>query len=244
MVLRCLKDGVKIEGLHSKALQIVQLFHDAQQVAAEKVPVPDLSTLVRPPLRQFLPILVDPASSYHPGGIGDTGAEKAVRKDLIGHPLSKPGGDLLRLIDGELIGAQFLAASIQPLQQEGVPHQPHIVPSVQAALKQVPIQLQTAPEHREGLDLIPTTFKAGGEGGAGEALHPSRAEGEPDLCPGGDRPVGRLVPGVPGVIDRLVGQVDHSGNRIKALLEPTAEREVRAGGWKLCPSPRKTAPWI
>ena len=166
VVLRRLKDGAEIQGLHPQALEIVQLLHDALQVAAEEVPVADLSVLVRAELRLLLPGSVDPPSSHHTLGIGHPGAAEAVGENLVGRPLAKPfRHHLSPVVDGELVGAEHLPPlSVQPLQTKGVPDQSHIVPRVQGTGKQIPGSVQPRPGHIQGDGGIVPELEAGGHG--------------------------------------------------------------------------------
>ena len=205
VVLCRLKDGAEVEGRHPQAVEIVQLLHHAPQVPAEKIPVADLAVPVRAVLRLLLPGGVDPAPAHQPIGLGDPGTAEAVGEDLIGHPLSEPGGDLLSaIVHSQLIGTQLLALlPVQPLQREGVPHQPHIVPSVQHAGEQVPVPIQSGPGHGNGAYLVLPGLEPRGEQSAGIALLPQRPEGQKHRGPRRRRPIGGLAPGIPGVVDRF-----------------------------------------
>ena len=205
VVLRRLEDGVEVDGLYPQLLQVVQLFDDPPQVAAEKVPVAHLAPVVGPPLRQLLPALMDPPSAHHAGGVGNPAAQKTVGKDLVGHPLPKPGGDLLRaVIDGKLVGAQLLPSAVQSLQHKGVPHQSHIVPGVQPGPEQVRPQLRASPGHGELPGLLPG-LKLGGHPRPGEAQAAAGPQGQLHPRPRGDRPVGAFIAQVTGVVNWLIG---------------------------------------
>ncbi len=148
VVFRRLEDGVEVQGLHSQALEVVQLFQHALKVTAEEVPVAHLPPVVGAVLGELLPALVDPPAPHHALRVWNFAAAEAVGENLIGGPLAKPGGDiLLPVVDGELVGAQVLGAAIQLFQPEGVPDQPHIAGGVQLGGKQVLPQLVALPGH-------------------------------------------------------------------------------------------------
>ena len=200
VVLRPLEDGAEVEGLHPQPGQKVQLLRDPRKTAAEEVPVADLPVPVGAVLRLLLPALVDGAPPHHPRGVRDHGAPEAVGEDLIGDPLSEPGGHLLTaVIDGELMLPPLPAPAVQPLQAEGVPHQTHIVPGVQLPGEHIPVPLPPRPGEGDGHRPVPPELEPGGEKGAGKALCPGRAEGEGHPRPRRHRAVGALAAGIPGV---------------------------------------------
>ena len=201
VVLRRLKDGAEVQGAHPQAVEVVQLFLHPLQAAPEEVPVADLPAVVGAVLRLVLPGGVDPPPPHHPLGVGDPETAEPVGEDLIGHPLPKPGGDrLAAVVHRELEGAQLLPLfAVQPLQGEGVPHQAHIVHGIQHAGEHVPVPVQAGPGHGDLRRLIRPELKAGGQAGPGVALRPRRAQRQRHLGPRGHRPVGVLIPGVPGV---------------------------------------------
>ena len=207
MVLRRFENGVEVERLHPQALQIVQLLQHALEVPAEKVPVAHLPLVVGAVLGELLPALVDGAPPHQALRVGGLAAAEAVGENLVGDPLAKPAGGLLRpVIDGELVGAQLLAAAVQLLQPEGVPHQPHIAGGVQLHGEQILPQIVALPGHFQDKHLVEPALKADVDAGVGKALRSGRAQGKLYLRPGGHRPIGGLVPAVPGVVG---GQIWH-----------------------------------
>ena len=201
MVLRRLENGVEVQGLHPQALEVVQLLQHALEIPAEEVPVAHLPPVVGAVFGELLPALVNPPPPHQPLRVGNPAAGKPIREDLVGHPLAEPAGDLLRsVVDGELIGAQLLAAAIQLFQTEGVPHQADVAGGIQFRGEDVLAQLVALPGHFHDDGLVVAALKAGGEAGVGVALRPGRAEGKLYLRPRGRRPVGGLIPGVPGVV--------------------------------------------
>ena len=172
VVLRRLKDGAEVQGAHPQAVEVVQLFLHPLQAAPEEVPVADLPAVVGAVLRLVLPGGVDPPPPHHPLGVGDPETAEPVGEDLIGHPFPKPGGNCLTaVVHGELEGAQlFLLFAVQPLQGEGIPHQTHIVHSIQHAGEHIPVPVQAGPGHGNLRRLIRPEFKAGGQAGPGQGM--------------------------------------------------------------------------
>ena len=216
VVLRRLKDGVEVEGLHAQLLQIVQPVDHALKVPAKEVPVAHLAPVVGAELGKFLPALMDPPTPHHALRIGNPAAAEAVGENLIGGALSKPGGDFfLSVVDGELVGTQVLLGAVQLFQLEGIPDQSHISRGVQLRREQVLAQVVALPGHFHDDGLVVAALKARGQAGVGIALCPGRAEGKPHLRPGSRRPEGRLIPEVPGVVCGSVVQL--ASLRVKVL---------------------------
>ena len=200
MVLRGLEDGAEVKGVHAQLLEILQLVEHTQQAAAEEIPVADLSTLVREVLGLLIPAGVDMPPPHQTGGVGDVETAEPVGENLIGHALPEPGGhDLGVVVNGELIFAQLGPAAVQALHTDGVPDQAHILPGLQRAGETVPLALQARPGQGTGESLVPTALKPGGEGHAGEAPRPQRADGEADRSPRRDRSIRGFAGGVPRV---------------------------------------------
>ena len=148
MVAVGLEDGAEVQGGHPQLLQIGQFLLDALETAAEEVPVADLPVLVGEVLHQLLPVLVDHPVPQHPCGIGDEGAVKAVREDLVGDPLAEPlGGGQLVVVNG-LLPAGGLAVAAQTVFS-----QPDLRAVLPGKAEAIPDQLRllrsTVPE-REG----------------------------------------------------------------------------------------------
>lgn len=93
-----LKNRVEVDGLHVQAFEVVELFHDAAQRAAEKVVIQDLSVLVRTVNRQVVPVFVQHARRdalalrLH----GFAVAAEAVGENIIGDALAEPARRLIR----------------------------------------------------------------------------------------------------------------------------------------------------
>ena len=130
-----LKDRAEIKRRHAKRGQIVQLFRNALQVAAEKVAAGDLALRIGAVLRQLVPARVQRARADHACNIARLCAAKPVGKDLIGHaaaePLRRlvrvvinrelPGGD--RVPGAETVLAIAAGAAVRPGQAEVIPDQ-------------------------------------------------------------------------------------------------------------------------
>ena len=199
VVLRRFEDGVEVQRLYPQGLEVVQLLYHAPQVAPEEVPVADLPVGVGSVLRLLLPALVDSAPPYQPRGVRHPGAAEAVGEDLVAHPLPEPAGhDLAPVVDGKLVLLLYVPAPTgDGLQLKGVPHQSHIVPSVQDAGEGIPPQIGVCPGQLHRDDLIVPLLQPGGELPPGVALRPQGAEGERHLGPGRDRSIGGFEPHAP-----------------------------------------------
>ena len=139
MVLGRLENGVEVDGLDAQVLQVIQLLNDAVQVAAEKVAVSDLTVLVGAVSRLIAPVFVDGAAAHHTGGIGNAGAAEPVGENLVAHALTVPVGDLFAaVINGELIVAQVAVTAVRAGEDQRIPHQTHVVASIQYAGKLIP----------------------------------------------------------------------------------------------------------
>ena len=180
--------------------------------------------------RLLLPALMDGTSAHHAGRVGNGAPAEAVGKDLVGEPLSKPPGDRLRVvIDGELILAQLRTASVQSLQAQGIPDQPHVFPCLQRAGEDIPGALDPMPEQDALHHGIVPALKPGGEDHAGVSPRPGRADGKAYLGPRRDRAVGKLTLRVPGVEDKGVRH-GHSFQSSKVELRSADEHALAIDG--------------
>ena len=87
----CLKNGIEIEAGHAERREIVELFGDAVEVAAEIVVVAHLARGVRLPHRLSAPVVPQNAVGGHTR-FRFPGAKKAVGKDLIHDAARRPVG--------------------------------------------------------------------------------------------------------------------------------------------------------
>ena len=129
-----LKNGVEIQRADRQALEIVQLFGDARQRAAEKVAVGDLSVFVRQEHRLVAPVIVYPAPPHHAGDIRHGDAAETVWKNLVCHAFAEPsgGGGVLvhrqlpagqRVLRAPAVFSQTDGAAVAPGEPEAVPAQ-------------------------------------------------------------------------------------------------------------------------
>ena len=220
VVGRGLKNGAEVEGGNAQGLQVVQMGGHARQGAAEEVPVFDLAVL-RLPGGGVVPVLVDPAAADKPLRAGEAQTAVAVRKNLIGHALAKPGGGAAFLINRELPGDGFPLAAVTSLVQEApgavVPPEAEPVPGQfrrlegnQGEGKAGPVLLEAGEGHLR-LHLVPGKFPADDDRTMGESLAGQGAAGEGPLLPAGEGAVGLLVPGIAGVKD---GRCVHEKNSL------------------------------
>ena len=102
MVGVCLDDRIEINTAHAEALEIVELFGDALEVAHKEVGVGDLTVLVGLPYRKRVPVLV--AGKILALELLLLAAEiKTVGKDLIHYAADRPLRSLKALfVAGEL----------------------------------------------------------------------------------------------------------------------------------------------
>ena len=216
VVLRGLKDGAEVEGLHPQAVEVGQLLHDPLQIAAEEIPVAHLAVGVGPVLRLLPPAGVDGASPRHAGGVGHSGAAEAVGEDLIGDALPKPAGyHIGAVVHRQLVGAQLLLAAVQAGQAEGVPHQAYMVPGVQGDPEHVPVAVDAVPGHGQLQPPLLGGLEVGDEHRLGKALRPEGAQGERH------RAIGLFIPAVPAVKGHCIQQRKDSLQRIKVFSVPT-----------------------
>ena len=174
-----LEDGAEVDRGDAQGLQVVQVGGHARQGPAEEVPVLDLAAL-GPPGGGLVPVLVDPAVADHAGGVGRGEAAVAVREDLIGHALAKPGGGVALLIDRQLPGdgltlaaiaglVQEAAGAVVPPETEPVPHQLRRLEGDEGDGEAGPV-LPEAGEGHLRLHLVAGELPAEDDGAVGEAL--------------------------------------------------------------------------
>ena len=77
------EDRVQVQDLHTKLLQVRQLFPDAVQIAAVKIVVQDLAVDVRQVDRYVVLVFVHPVGRDFPGQIAAAALAEAVREYLI-----------------------------------------------------------------------------------------------------------------------------------------------------------------
>ena len=85
------EDRVQVQDLHTKLLQVRQLFPDAVQIAAVKIVVQDLAVGIRQVDRYVVLVFVHPVGRDFPGQIAAAALAEAVREDLI-HDGSRTAG--------------------------------------------------------------------------------------------------------------------------------------------------------
>ena len=215
-----LKNRAEVKGGDPQGRQVVQMGGHARQGPAEKVPVLDLPFL-RPPDGAVVPVLVDPAVPDEARGVRRLQTAIAVRKNLIGHPLAKPGGGGALLINGELPGDGFPLAAVAGFVQEApgavVPPEAEPVPDQFRRLKgdegegeEGPAVLKAGEWHLR-LHLMTGKLPADDDGAVGKALAGKRAAGEGPRLPAGKGAVGFLALSVAGVKD---GRCVHGKNSL------------------------------
>ena len=133
------EDGAEVERRHAEGREVVELFRDALQVAAEKVAARDLALRVRTVFRQLVPTLVQRARPDKTRNVPLFCAAEAVEEDLIGEAAAEPLRRLVRIVvDRELPGldrvpraeASFPAAAraaVRPREAEVIPHELYII---------------------------------------------------------------------------------------------------------------------
>ena len=177
VVLCRAEDGAEVEGLHAQVGQKVQLFCDAGQGAAEKVPVVLGDAVLvhahRAVQRFLLPVLVEQALSQVGGEVGGgwRPLAKSVGEDLIAQTVPEPVRNrLCVVVYGQLIRPQGLTAAIQPLQLEGVPHQPHVARRVQHAGEYVLLVVGGHPGHGDVQQAVTVLLQPSQQQTAGKTL--------------------------------------------------------------------------
>ena len=78
-------DGIQVEDRDPQPRDIVQLFHNAPEVAAEEVVIEDGAVLLRLPGDLLVPIFVDRVGGELAGKVRASGFREPVREDLVDH---------------------------------------------------------------------------------------------------------------------------------------------------------------
>ncbi len=127
-----LKNGAEVEDGDPHLCQIIQFGGDACQGAAEEVPVLDNPVFVRPPLRDVIPVFMNPAVPDHPRRIRNGEAAEAVGENLIDQPPAEPGRGMVFPVNRQLPGLRLdlptVALLIQDTTAAVVPPEAKVIP--------------------------------------------------------------------------------------------------------------------
>ena len=158
------EDRAEVERRHAERGEIVELFRDAREVAAEKVAASDLTLCVRAVFGRFVPALVQRARPDEACDLSLFRAVEAVGEDLIRHAAAKPFGRFVRVIvDRELPGidrvpraeavfAVAARAAVRPREAEVVPDELQVIRRGEdAVIDDVAVLLRGSKLHRRPL---------------------------------------------------------------------------------------------
>ncbi len=203
-----LKDRVEVERGDMERGEVVELFRDAGEVAAEEV-LAVVAALVGAAERRFVPALVERAAADQAIHAAQLCAIKAVGEDLVGDAAAEPVGRFgAPVVDGQLPGRHLVPtleaafsiaalAAVRPAQAEVVPDQLRLRGGEEGAGKGGGAVLVRGGEEL-GLRPAVGKFVVGEQRAAGDGV-PARVEGEVHRGEGRDRAEGGLAARVAGI---------------------------------------------
>ena len=99
MAGKALANGVQVQDGGPQPRDIVKLFRNAPEIAAEKVVIQDGAVLLRLPGNLLIPILVDGVGSELAGKVRAAGLREPVRENLVDHRPPGPVRGIVPLRD-------------------------------------------------------------------------------------------------------------------------------------------------
>ena len=223
-----LEDRVEVERGDVERGEVVKLFRDAGEVAAEKV-LAVVAALVGAAERRFVPALVKRAAADQAVHAARPCAVKAVGEDLVGDAAAEPAGRFdAAIVDGQLPGRYLIPAleailtiaalaAVRPAQAEVIPDQLRLRGGEEGAGKGGGAVLVRCGEEL-GLRPAVGEFVVGEQRAAGDGV-PARVEGEVHRGEGRDRAEGGLAARVAGIKE--------NGHGVAPFLPPRAAHYER-----------------
>ena len=218
-----LEDRVEVERGDVERGEVVELFRDAGEVAAEKV-LAVVAALVGAAERRFVPALVKRAAADQTVHAARPCAVKAVGEDLVGDAAAEPVGRFdAAIVDGQLPGRYLIPAleavltiaalaAVRPAQAEVIPDQLRLRGGEEGAGKGGGAVLVRGGE-KLGLRPAVGELVVGEQRAAGDGV-PARVEGEVHRGEGRDRAKGGLAARVAGIKE--------NGHGVAPFLPPRA----------------------
>ena len=218
-----LEDRVEVERGDVERGEVVELFRDAGEVAAEKV-LAVVAVLVGAAERRFVPALVKRAAADQAIHAARLFAVKAVGEDLVGDAAAEPAGRFdAAVVDGQLPGRYLIPAleavlaiaalaAVRPAQAEVIPDQLRLRGGEEGAGKGGGAILVRGGEEL-GLRPAVGELVVGEQRAAGDGV-PARVEGEVHRGEGRDRAEGGLAARVAGIKE--------NGHGVAPFLPPRA----------------------